>query len=153
MRNNILALVALMFTVMVHAQQDSLALPNPATLIDYDSKIFDSQGLQVRPEYPGGISAFYKFVGETMVVPQIESETDLSLKIYVAFIVEKDGTLSEIRAIRDPGYGLGDEAKRVLSLSKKWSPGVQNDKVVRASFLLPITINIEAMKVKKRKRG
>jgi protein TonB len=69
----------------------------------------------------------------------------MTAKIYVSFVVEKDGSITAIKVVRDPGYGLGKEAERVLkSVKTKWSPGIQNGKPVRASFNLPITINIKS---------
>ncbi len=139
------AVLVLCGAVTAHAQQDTLEVVAPVTLIDYEDKIFESQGLQVKPEYPGGISAFYKFVGANMKLPDLEPENDLSLKIFLSFVIEKDGTLGDIKVLRDPGYGLGEAAKKVLSLSKKWSPGKQNGTVVRSSFMVPISVNFEGV--------
>lgn len=62
-------------------------------------------------------------------------------KIYIKFIVEKDGSITEIEIIRDLGFGLGDEAVRVLKESPKWIPGQVNGKPARMIYSLPITIN------------
>jgi protein TonB len=69
----------------------------------------------------------------------------MTARIIVQFVVEKDGSLTGIKILRDPGYGLGKEAERVLkSVKTKWSPGIQNGKPVRASYNLPITINVKS---------
>jgi len=108
-----------------------------------DNAVYSSAGLQVQPEFPGGIAAFYSYVNKNFRVPELDN--DMNAKIYVSFVVEKDGTLTAIKVLRDPGYGLGKEAERVLkSLKVKWSPGIQNGKPVRASYNLPITINIKS---------
>jgi hypothetical protein len=60
-------------------------------------------------------------------------------KAYMQFIIEKDGSLSDIKTIKDPGYGLGDEAIRVLKLSPKWTAATQEGKAVRVMYSLPIT--------------
>ncbi|MBC8645308.1 energy transducer TonB [Flavobacterium lindanitolerans] len=66
------------------------------------------------------------------------------MKVFVYFVVEKDGTLTNIKVVRDPGYGLGAEAIRVLkSIKTKWKPGIQNDKPVRTAYNLPITVEIK----------
>ncbi|MGE4348010.1 MAG: energy transducer TonB, partial [Flavobacteriaceae bacterium] len=57
--------------------------------------------------------------------------------------VETDGSLTDIKVIRDLGYGTGAEAVRVLKKSKKWKPGTQNGKPVRVKYTLPISINIQ----------
>ncbi|PZR16235.1 MAG: energy transducer TonB [Flavobacterium psychrophilum] len=108
-----------------------------------DNTVYNSAGLQVQPEFPGGIQAFYGYVNKNFRIPEIDQ--NMTAKIYVSFVVEKDGTLTAIKILRDPGYGLGKEAERVLkSLKTKWSPGIQNGKPVRASYNLPITINIKS---------
>lgn len=108
-----------------------------------DNGIYNSAGLQVQPEFPGGMAAFYKYVNNNFRIPEIDQ--NMTAKIYVSFVVEKDGSLTAIKVLRDPGYGLGKEAERVLkSLKIKWSPGIQNGKPVRASYNLPITINIKS---------
>jgi protein TonB len=100
-----------------------------------------SQALEVKPAYPDGMGAFYQYIGNNFRTPDVDK--DLVLKIVVTFVVEKDGSLSGIKVIKDPGYGTGEEAVRVLkACPKKWTPGVQNGKPVRAQFNLPITINV-----------
>lgn len=107
-----------------------------------DNGIYSSVGLQVQPEYPGGMNAFRAFVSKNIRIPELDQ--DLNVKIFVYFVVEKDGTMSNIKVTRDPGYGLGKEAERVLkSMKVKWSPGVQNGKNVRASYSLPISISVK----------
>ena len=59
----------------------------------------------------------------------------------MTFIIEKDGSLSDIKVLRDIGYGTGDEAIRVLKISPKWIPGKQNNKEVRTLYSLPIPVN------------
>ena len=108
-----------------------------------DTGIYNSAGLQVQPEYPGGINAFYDYVNKNFNTPEVDR--DMNARIIVSFVVEKDGSLTDIKVLKDPGFGLGKEAIRVLkSMKKKWSPGVQNGKNVRASFTLPIAINIKS---------
>lgn len=99
--------------------------------------------LQVKPEFPGGIKKFYEYVNKNFRTPELDRDTDL--KITVSFVVEKDGSLTNIKVLKDPGYGAGKEAERVLkSLKTKWSPGIQNGKPVRANYILPIIIKIQA---------
>lgn len=108
-----------------------------------DNQVYNSAGLQVQPEYPGGMTEFYSYVNKNFRIPEIDR--DMTARIYVSFVVEKDGTMTAIKVLRDPGYGLGKEAERVLrSMKKKWSPGIQNGKPVRASYNLPITINVKS---------
>lgn len=108
-----------------------------------DNNVYNTAGLQVQPEYPGGMNAFYDYVNKNFNIPDVDR--DMSARVFVSFVIEKDGSMSNIKVLRDPGYGMGKEAIRVLkSMKKKWQPGVQNGKNVRASFTLPITINIKS---------
>lgn len=99
--------------------------------------IYDISGIDVRPEFPGGMNKFYEFIGENYITPTIKG---LSGKIYVSFIIEKDGSLTDIKVLRDLKHGTGLEAIRVLQLSPKWIPGEQNGKKVRCFFSMPIAI-------------
>lgn len=94
------------------------------------------------PEFPGGIAQFYKYVGNNFRRPDLDVEK--TLKVYVSFVVEKDGSLTDIIVRNDPGYGMGKEAIRVLkSLKIKWNPGILNGAPVRTAYNLPITIKTE----------
>nr|WP_294937397.1 energy transducer TonB [uncultured Flavobacterium sp.] len=98
--------------------------------------------LEMQPQYPGGIGAFLSTVGKNFKTPEADEEVK-TLKVLVAFVIEKDGTLSNIRVTRDPGYNLGKEATRVLnSIKTKWSPGYKNGQPVRTAYNLPITVNV-----------
>lgn len=89
------------------------------------------------PEFPGGIQAFYEFVGANFKVP---SDFKGKGRIFMQFIVETDGSLSDITTLRDIGSGMGDEAKRVLKICPKWNPGENGGKPVRVQYSLPISI-------------
>jgi protein TonB len=80
---------------------------------------------------------FYSFIAKNYQTPE---EEGLKGKVYVTFVVEKDGSLTDIKVLRDIGYGTGKEAVRVLNKSPRWSPGEQNGKKVRCTFSLPISI-------------
>ena len=89
------------------------------------------------PQYQGGMQEFYKFISENYKIP-----TDFkgNGKVYISFMVETDGSLSEFQVLRDLGFGTGEEAIRVLKLSPKWIPGKEENKEVRMKFSLPIAI-------------
>ncbi|MDI1307323.1 MAG: M56 family metallopeptidase [bacterium] len=91
----------------------------------------------IKPEFPGGLLAFYKFIGSNFKTP---SGLKGNGKVYITFMIEKDGSLSEFEILRDMGFGTGEEAIRVLKLSPKWIPGKENNEPVRVKYSLPITI-------------
>jgi protein TonB len=110
---------------------------NGPSVVEEDNTIYNTAGIEVKPDFPGGLEKFYKFVGKNFQVPD---EEGLKGKIFVTFVVEKDGSLTDIKVIRDIGYGTGKEAIRVLKSCPKWVPGEQNGKKVRVLYSLPITI-------------
>jgi periplasmic protein TonB len=104
-----------------------------------NNTIMSSTALDKKPEFPGGINKFYTFVGNNFEKPELDTET--AFRVSVSFVIEKDGSMTDIKVLKDPGYGLGAEAIRVLkSLKTKWSPGILDGKAVRTSYNLPITI-------------
>lgn len=107
-----------------------------------NNSIVNTAILDKSPEFPGGMKKFYSYVGNNFAKPDIEGlET---IRISVAFVIEKDGSLTDIRVLKDPGYGLGQEAIRVLkSLKTKWTPGILNGKPMRTAYTLPIVIKTE----------
>lgn len=108
-----------------------------AEIVQEDNNVYNTAGIEVKPDFPGGIEKFYKFVGNNYKTPE---EEGLKGKVYVTFVVEKDGSLTDIKVLRDIGYGTGAEAIRVLKKCPKWTPGEQNGKKVRVLYSLPITI-------------
>lgn len=100
--------------------------------------------VDIQPQFPGGIVEFYKFVGQNYRIPEELSKNKTNGKVYLQFMIEKDGSLNKITILRDKlGYGAGEEAVRVLKLSPKWIPASENGKPVRVMYSLPITIQAE----------
>jgi protein TonB len=110
-----------------------------------DGKINDPVNTAVldkMPEFPGGMAKFYTYVGNNFQRPELDVEK--TLKVYISFVIERDGSITDIKVFNDPGYGLGKEAIRVLkSIKTKWAPGILNGKTVRTAYNLPITIKTE----------
>jgi protein TonB len=109
----------------------------PSQVVEEDNNIYNTAGIEVKPDFPGGMQKFYNFISKNFQTPE---EDGLSGKIFVTFVVEKDGSLTDIKVLRDIGYGTGKEALRVLKSCPRWNPGVQNGKPVRVQYSLPINI-------------
>ncbi|POY40473.1 energy transducer TonB [Flavobacterium alvei] len=108
-----------------------------AQVVEEDNTVYNTAGIEVKPDFPGGMEKFNAFVAKNYQAPE---EEGLKGKVYVTFVVEKDGSLTDIKVLRDIGYGTGKEAIRVLGKCPKWTPGEQNGKKVRCTFSLPISI-------------
>jgi protein TonB len=98
--------------------------------------------VEINPEYPGGEAAFGKFLQKNIRYPQIAKENGVQGKAYLQFIVERDGSLTDIKIIKSPGSGTGEEAARVLKMSPHWKPGVQNGNKVRVQYTIPVNFSL-----------
>jgi len=106
--------------------------------IKEDTKIYDIDSIDVKPDFEGGIVKLQKFIRFNYKYPE---EEGLIGKVKVNFVVEKDGTLTDIIVTRDIGFGTGNEAIRVLKKCPKWFPATHNNKLVRVRYYLTIPID------------
>jgi len=110
------------------------------SVVKDNSQVFAA--VEQSPSFPGGLDAFYKFLARNTVYPAEMRANNIQGKVIVTFVVEKDGSLSNVRALRGPGYGANEEAVRVVSLSPKWTPGNQNGRTVRVQFTTSIMFSL-----------
>jgi protein TonB len=129
---NFLLLVVLFFSIQLGYGQEKTIHPNQNT-------IYNSAGIDVKPEFPGGQKEFDKYIRKNYITPREAKE--IKGKVFVTFVVEIDGSLTDIKVLRDLGFGTGKEAIRVLEQSPKWIPGQQKGMIVRTTYSLPISIN------------
>jgi hypothetical protein len=106
------------------------------TVLDSLGKPLDF--VEIMPKFPDGESALLKFIAQNFKYPKEAIEKGFEGRIFLSFIVEKDGSLSHIKAIRQPDTLLANEAIRLLKTSPKWIPGQQNGEIVRVRINLPI---------------
>lgn len=90
------------------------------------------------PEFPGGMEGLTKYLAKTIRYPESARNNNIHGKVFVTFVVEKNGRLSNIKIMRGIGGGCDEEAVRLIAGSPKWSPGTQNGQPVRAQFTIPI---------------
>lgn len=101
--------------------------------------------VEVLPEFPGGEHALGQFLGRNIHYPAADKANKIHGKVYAKFIVETNGSISDIKILRTPSAAMGTEVQRVLNLSPKWNPGKQNGKTVRVEFVLPVDFNLTSM--------
>lgn len=104
---------------------------------DYATTVYKKENVEAAPRFGGGLNAFYKYINANFRLPEEEGFTG---RLMVSFVVETDGSLSNITVLKDLGYGTKEEAIRVLKSAPKWLPGKQNGKPVRVEYTLPINI-------------
>jgi periplasmic protein TonB len=107
-----------------------------------DTKPKEMYEIQVLPQPYGGEAAWAKFLQRNMRYPQQAIDAKAQGKVFLSFVVEKDGHISSIVVERGVGYGLDEEAVRVLKLAPAWKPGIQNGHPVRVKFTMPITFQL-----------
>ena len=122
----------------------------PYTDVYEDNNVYGGVGIDVLPDYPGGIEIFYDIFRNEFKIPKELKKSTGTIKM--SFVIEKNGNLDEVKIIDDLGFGTGEEAIRVLKKSIKWTPGEIQGKKVRTYYNLPIMLELDTLNPKKRKR-
>lgn len=108
-----------------------------------DTHVYDTfSALEVQPTFPGGMDKFYAYLSKSIRYPAAAQEINIQGKVFVSFIIEKNGKLSDIKVERKLGYGTDEEAIRVLNASPRWMPGIQNGIAVRVKYNIPISFSL-----------
>jgi len=94
--------------------------------------------VDVMPEFPGGQAALSQFITKNITWPQVTNDAVKEGTVYVTFVVEKDGSLTQIKALKGIGEGFEREAENVVKKMPKWTPGKQGGEAVRVMLSLPI---------------
>ena len=95
------------------------------------------------PAYPGGDAKLYEYLGKNIKYPQIARESGIQGRVFVNFVVEPDGSVSNVKVMRGIGGGCDEEAVRVIKTMPKWKPGKQRGKAVRVSYTLPVVFKLQ----------
>lgn len=108
---------------------------------DFDTIIYTV--VEEMPCFPGGEEARIRFLEENISYPEQAKEQGFQGKVYITFVVEVDGSISDVRVIRGIGGGCDEEAVRVIKLMPKWNPGKAKGFPVRVKFNLPIKFTLQ----------
>jgi hypothetical protein len=128
MKRILLSVIALFIVSFASAQ---------ATSNYIDDAPYNYEEVEVRPEFPGGYNELLSFIGKNFKMPEYDGNGGV---LKVAFIIEIDGSITNVKVVKDLGEGTGAEAKRVISMSPRWSSGENRGKKVRVLYELPIKI-------------
>ena len=96
------------------------------------------------PEFPGGTKKFYKFLQNNIRYQAVAHEKRIQGKVFITFVVEKDGSLTDIKVVHGIGGGCDEESVRVMKMSPKWNPGTQNNHTVRVFYAVPISFTLQS---------
>jgi len=111
----------------------------PDTVVFIDS-IFEV--VEESPSFPGGVAKLYEFLSKQLRYPEMAKENGIQGKVFVQFVVCKDGSIKDVKVIKSIHNTLDKEASRVVKRMPKWSPGKQRGKAVNTKFTLPIKFKI-----------
>lgn len=138
----------LVFSAACTKENPTTELP-PVELKEYETTILDPQdpimdfaSVEVLPEFPGGgIPTLIKYINEKYNAPTQAVKNKVSGRMIMSFVVEKDGSIADIKIIRDLGSGTSEEMIRLLKEGPKWKPGIQNGHPVSVAYTLPVLID------------
>ena len=150
MKKAFLTLAPLLFILTTRAQTTDIAknktaktssadviIDEPANSTQNTDKIFTA--VEQMPQYPGGRDKFNRFLVKTVRYPAGAVEHHTQGAVIVQMVVEKDGSLSDVKVVRGVGDGCDEEAIRVVKLSAPWKPGSQNGHPERVMYAVPIS--------------
>jgi protein TonB len=106
-----------------------------------ETEIF--QIVEEMPSFPGGEGKLMEYVAKNIKYPQIARETGIQGRVFVGFVVEPDGSISNVKLLRGIGGGCDEEAMRVIKSLPKWKPGKQRGKPVRVSYQIPVFFKLQ----------
>ena len=106
-----------------------------------NEKVFDVA--EQMPEYPGGMQALYEFLKENIKYPEDAKKQKVEGRVIATFVVETDGSISNVEVVKHAFPSLDAEAVSVIQAMPKWTPGKQSGKVVRVKYTVPVNFNLK----------
>ncbi|AUD02523.1 energy transducer TonB [Spirosoma pollinicola] len=99
--------------------------------------------VEQQPEYPGGMDALRNFLGKNLNYPRPAASAGVAGRVYLSFVVNTDGSLTDLQVVKGIGFGCDEEALRVMRKMPNWRPGKQAGRAVRVKYNLPISFTLE----------
>ena len=106
-----------------------------------NNKIYDV--VEQMPTFPGGPEALFKYLSENIKYPVVAEENGIQGRVIVTYVVEKDGSISDVRVVKSVDPSLDKEAQRVVKSMPRWIPGKQNGSAVRVKYTVPVTFRLQ----------
>jgi protein TonB len=114
--------------------------------VEEDEEILEAEIFTVvesMPSFPGGMGELMKYLSENIKYPPLAKESGIQGRVFINFVVEPNGSISNVKVLRGIGGGCDEEAVRVVEKMPKWSPGKQRGKPVRVSYNLPVKFTLQ----------
>ena len=118
---------------------EEIAQPEPKR--EEENKVFDV--VEQMPSYPGGMGALMSWLSQNIKYPTVAAENGISGRVIVQFVVERDGSITDVRVARGVDPYLDKEATRVVKMMPHWIPGKQNGAPVRVKYTVPVVFKLQ----------
>ena len=115
--------------------------PPPAPKPEVSNKVFDV--VEEMPHFPGGAAALQAFLSSNTKYPVVAQENGVQGRVIVSFVVERDGSITDVKVVRSVDPSLDREATRVVKSMPRWSPGKQNGSAVRVKYTVPVVFRLQ----------
>ena len=119
----------------------AVATPPPAPKEEVTQKVFDV--VEVMPSFPGGQAALLQYLNSHVKYPVVAQENGIQGRVTISFVVERDGSITDVKVARSVDPSLDKEAARVVSSMPRWTPGKQNGSAVRVKFNVPVVFRLQ----------
>ncbi len=127
--------------VAAREEVSSVAPPPPAEHKVVSNKVFDV--VEVMPSFPGGNGALMSYLSSHIKYPAVAQEQGIQGRVVVSFVVERDGSITDVRTVRSVDPSLDREAERVVKGMPRWNPGKQNGSAVRVKYNVPVAFRLQ----------
>jgi len=119
--------------------KEVIAQPEPPK--EEETKVFDV--VEQMPSFPGGQGALMSWLGSNIKYPVVAEENGVQGRVVCTFVVERDGSITDVKVVRGVDPSLDKEAVRVLKQMPHWIPGKQNGSAVRVKYTVPVTFKLQ----------
>lgn len=121
--------------------KEDIAAPEPPKHVVEETKIFTV--VEQMPMYPGGDAALMGYLRDNIHYPTVAAENGVQGRVVVGFVVERDGSITDVKILRGVDPSLDREAMRVVKSMPKWTPGKQNGSAVRVKYQVPVSFRLQ----------
>lgn len=136
----ITSLSLFLVTTTIYAQD--LKVSPPPTEVTEQFEVFHMASVQQKPEFPGGDAALFKYVSDSIRYPSLARENGIQGKVIVSFLINKDGSINDVKVLRGIGGGCDEEAVRLVKAMPNWTPGRTNGKNVNVKYTQPVNFSL-----------
>jgi len=137
----VLIIILLIFITIISFSQEVIDTTKLG-MDNEDNTVFQFAVIEDKPEFPGGQKALLDYIAKNVIYPEKAKENGVKGRVFVQFVIEKDGTVSNVKVASKVDPYLDKEAVRVVKSMPTWKPGKYKGKLISVQYLVPITFNL-----------